>query len=75
VDLTGIPSGANYDINLIKEESPGNYFTVAASANPGQANEHVDYVADSNKRYFIRVRATAKSTSANNAYILRVAIQ
>ena len=74
VDLTGIPSEANYDIALIRQDSPTLFLAVAVSANSGQANEHIDYVADSNKRYFVRVRAIAKSTSANNAYILRVAI-
>jgi hypothetical protein len=74
VDLTGIPSGANYDIALIRQDGPTLFLPVAVSANSGQANEHIDYVADSNKHYFVRVRATAKSTSANNAYILRVAI-
>jgi hypothetical protein len=74
VDLTSIPPEANYDISLIREDGPGSYLTVALSANSGQANEHFDYLADSNKRYFIRVRATALSTSAKNTYTLMVAI-
>lgn len=74
VKLTGIPAGANYDIALQRKDGPNVYTTVDASAKLGQADELIEYVADSNNRYYIRVKLTTKSPNAANKYILSVAI-
>jgi hypothetical protein len=74
VKLTGIPAGANYDLALIRQDGLHDFRPVATSAKLGQADELIDYVADSNKPYFIRVRLITKSLSATNTYILSVAI-
>lgn len=74
-DLTGIPAGANYDLVLIRQDGPRTYNRVAQSENLGQANEHFDYVVDSNKRYYVRVTLKAKSSSAKNTYVLTVQIK
>jgi len=74
VKLTGIPAGANYDIALQRQDGPNTYTSVGTSAKLGQTDELIDYVADSNSRYYIRVKLTTKSPSATNSYILSVAI-
>jgi hypothetical protein len=74
VKLTGIPAGADYDIALIRQDSPTVYNTVRASATLGRADELIDFIADSSNRYFVRVKLTTKSPSATNTYILAVAI-
>jgi hypothetical protein len=75
VDLTGIPSGANYDVALYRQDPANNYPRVALSNKPGQSPEHFEYVIDSNKRYYIRVSLIQKSTSAKDTYTLTVAIR
>jgi hypothetical protein len=75
VDLTGIPSGANYDVALYRQDPANNYPRVALSNKPGQSPEHFEYVVDSNKRYYVRVSLIQKSTSVKDTYTLTVAIK
>ncbi len=75
VELTGIPSDANYDIALVRQDGPNTYPPVARSETTGPANERFEYLIDSNKLYYVRVRAKAKSTSAKNTYVLTVSIK
>ena len=74
-DLTQIPSGANYDLVLIRQDGPHTFIPVQRSEKTGQAPEHIDYRVDSNKRYFIRVALKAKATGAKDTYILTAAIR
>ena len=75
VDLTSIPSGANYDIALSLRDNLGNYGKVIWSENLGQTPEHFDFRVTSNQRHYIRVRAITKSPSVKNTYTLTVAIK
>jgi hypothetical protein len=74
VDLTGIPSGANYDIALYRQDPANVYTRVSLSNKPGQTPEHFEYRVDSNKRYYLRVSLIQKSPSAKDTYTLGVAI-
>ena len=75
VDLANIPSGANYDLVLIRQDGPHTFTSVIRSEKPGQDPEHLDYLVDSNKRYFIRVSLIKKSTGAKDIYLLTAAIK
>ena len=75
VDMTGVSSGANYDIALIRQDAARTFLKVAQSEKLGQADEHFDYLIDSNKRYFIRVSLKSKAASAKNTYVLSVTLK
>lgn len=72
VALTQIPAEADYDIVLYDSTLK----IVAYSNDPGQRDEDFDYTApgSSAEKYYIRVNMATKSSSAQNTYRLRVAL-
>ena len=74
LDLTGIPSGANYDLALVLEQGTKIFNAVVESKEPGVDNEHIEYQVTTNQIHYIRVRAKIKSTSDPNTYFLTVTV-
>jgi hypothetical protein len=73
VDLTAIPTGANYDIALYRQDPGNNYPRLAVSNKPGAAPEHFEANLEANRRYFVRVSLITKSVGAKDTYTLTVA--
>ena len=76
IDLTNIPTGANYDLVLYDSRVLTDPFVspVGISNSPGQASERITVSNSAAGRYFIRVFMRTRSPSAPNAYDLRVVI-
>ena len=74
VNLTGIPSGCDYDLYLYHDSDPNN--SVAKSQGTGNSNEHISYSPTQTGLYEVQVYAYGKGALASTqSYQLQVAFQ
>ena len=65
IDLTGIPSGCDYDVYLYKLTDMSS--PVASSEKNGSANEHIQYSPSQTGEYLVYVYAATKCGSSATA--------
>lgn len=77
VDLTDIPSGADYDIYLFDAQvlTSSTAQFIAHSNKDGNADEQLTFQSAIAARYYLRVVLSTKTNAAPNSYLLAVANQ
>jgi hypothetical protein len=69
--LSGMPSGADYDLILYTPSLE----LAAVSNQSGSVAETINYTVQQSGRFFIRINMATKASTGNNAYLLRVDVR